>query len=44
LDRIKFVFFIQQDCLSVVVSAGWQQTINAFSHAEVQFDIVEREQ
>jgi hypothetical protein len=29
---------------SFVVSAGWQQTINAFSPAEVQFNIAEREQ
>jgi hypothetical protein len=28
----------------IVVSAGWQLTINAFSPAEVQFDIAEREQ
>jgi hypothetical protein len=29
---------------SVVVSAGWQLTIKAFSPTEVQFDIAKQEQ
>ena len=36
------IFKLKECC--IVVSAGWQLTISAFSPAEVQFDIAEREQ
>jgi hypothetical protein len=44
LQRSHFVVHNPHTPDTSDVSAGWQLTINAFSPAEVQFDIAEREQ